>query len=90
MGDSADRLAQALRDLIYEAVQEAVDRTGPTSPPVGGVLAARLRGEPPRACALHAVPHMRMSSFGCGLRARRLGCAQAEANQVGQAQAATT
>jgi hypothetical protein len=33
MSDTADRLAQALRDLIKEAVQEAVERERSTLPP---------------------------------------------------------
>jgi hypothetical protein len=33
MSDAAERLAQALRDLINEAVQEAVERKRPTPPP---------------------------------------------------------
>lgn len=33
MSDAADRLAQALRDLITEAVQEAVERDRQTLPP---------------------------------------------------------
>lgn len=33
MSDAADRLAQALRDLINEAVQTSVERERPTPPP---------------------------------------------------------
>ncbi len=33
MSDAVDRLAQALRDLINEAVQAAVERERPTPPP---------------------------------------------------------
>jgi hypothetical protein len=33
MSDAVERLAQALRDLIKEAVQEAVERERPTPPP---------------------------------------------------------
>jgi hypothetical protein len=33
MSDAADRLAQALRDLINEAVQAAVERERATPPP---------------------------------------------------------
>ena len=34
MSDAAERLAQALRDLIEEAVQAAAERDRPTPPPV--------------------------------------------------------
>lgn len=40
MSDAVDRLAQALRDLVNEAVQAAVDRDRPTPPP------ARVRERP--------------------------------------------
>lgn len=37
MSDSADRLAQALRDLVNEAIQEAVERSLPTPSSVGNI-----------------------------------------------------
>jgi hypothetical protein len=37
MSDATDRLAQALRDLINEAVQAAIERERPTLPPAGVV-----------------------------------------------------
>ena len=33
MSDPADRLAQALRDLVNEAVQAAIEKERPTTPP---------------------------------------------------------
>ena len=35
MSDAVERLAQALHDLVNEAVQAAVDRDRPTPPPAG-------------------------------------------------------
>jgi hypothetical protein len=40
MSDAADRLAQVLRDLINEAVQETVERERPTPPTGPAILAA--------------------------------------------------
>jgi hypothetical protein len=52
MSDSADRLAQALRDVINEAVQETVDRTRPTPPPVRVVERPKVPEDDPPANSL--------------------------------------
>lgn len=45
MSDAADRLAQALRDLIREAVQAAVERERPTPPPPRVIERHRMQDE---------------------------------------------
>ncbi|BBY05409.1 helix-turn-helix domain-containing protein [Mycobacterium noviomagense] len=59
MSDTADRLAQALRDLINEAVQEAVDRTRPTPPPARVVERPRVPEEDFEVCPWCSKKHMR-------------------------------
>lgn len=42
MNDAAERLAQAIRDVINEAVQAAVERESPTPPPARDHVASIL------------------------------------------------
>jgi excisionase family DNA binding protein len=59
MSDASDRLAQALRDLINEAVQEALDRTRPTPPPARVVGRPRVPEEDSELCPWCRKKHMR-------------------------------
>ena len=59
MSDAADRLAQALRDLINEAVQAAVERERPTPPPARVVERPKVREEDFDACPWCNQKHMR-------------------------------
>jgi excisionase family DNA binding protein len=59
MSDAAERLAQALRDLINEAVQAAVERERPTPPPARVVERPQVPGEDFDRCPWCHKKHMR-------------------------------
>jgi hypothetical protein len=57
MSDAAERLAQALRDLIDEAVQPAVERHWPAPPPVPVVERPRVPEEDLDFCPWYDKKH---------------------------------
>ena len=59
MSDAAERLAQALRDLINEAVQAAVERERPTPPPARVVERPKVPEEDFELCPWCRKKHMR-------------------------------
>jgi excisionase family DNA binding protein len=59
MSDAAERLAQALRDLIHEAVQAAVERDRPTPPPVPVAENPKVPQEDFGLCPWCDMKHMR-------------------------------
>jgi hypothetical protein len=59
MSDAAERLAQALRDLINEAVQAAVEREPPTPPPTRVVEHPKVPEEDFELCPWCRKKHMR-------------------------------
>jgi excisionase family DNA binding protein len=59
MSDAADRLAQALSDLINEAVQAAVERERPTPPPAQVVERPEVPKEDFDLCPWCEKKHMR-------------------------------
>ena len=59
MSDTADRLAQALRDLIDEAVQAAVERDRSTPPPEGVVERPKVPDDEFDLCPWCDKQHMR-------------------------------
>ena len=59
MSDAADRLAQALHDLIDEAVREAVARHLPAPPPAQAVERPQLPADRFDACPWCNKKHMR-------------------------------
>lgn len=59
MSDAAERLAQALRDLINEAVQAALERNRPTPPPARVVERRKVPEEDFDLCPWCNKKHMR-------------------------------
>ena len=59
MSEAVDRLAQALRDLINEAVQAAVERERPTPPPAPVVERPKVPEEDFELCPWCRKKHMR-------------------------------
>ena len=59
MRDAAERLAQALRDLIDEAVQAAVERDRPTSTPVPVAQSPKVPDDNLTFCPWCDKKHMR-------------------------------
>jgi excisionase family DNA binding protein len=59
MSDAADQLAQALRDLVKEAVRAAVERERPTPPPARVVERSRVPDEEFDLCPWCNKRHMR-------------------------------
>ena len=59
MSDAAERLAQALRDLIDEAVQAAVERDRPAPPPAPAAENPKVPKEDCELCPWCHKKHMR-------------------------------
>ena len=59
MSDAADQLAQALRDLINEAVQAVVERERPTPPPAPAAENPKVPKEDFELCPWCDKNHMR-------------------------------
>jgi excisionase family DNA binding protein len=59
MNDAAERLAQAIRDVINEAIHAAVERERPTPPPARAVERPKVPDEEFDLCLRCSKKHMR-------------------------------